>query len=154
MCLLQGTPLKQEPIGSSKRHDVRSIIASSPRPYSGLAPHLELRTEHRGSDRARYEEVGSKSRPSAVVSAPSSLSRASPLAMSGEQSSRPHHSPVGYEDHKRSGYPPPSHRASPLSSRETSQRAHEGIIFYQSIAFSSWCEFYEVLKIVPLCVRL
>lgn len=154
MCLLQGTPLKQEPVGSSKRHDVRSIIASSPRPYSGLPPHLELRPEHRGSDRARYEEVGSKSRPSAVVSTASSLSRASPLTMSGEQSSRSHHSPVGYEDHKRSGYPPPSHRASPLSGRESSQRAHEGIMFYQSMAFSSWCEFSEVLKIVALCPRL
>uniref|UniRef100_A0A8C1LLQ6 Nuclear receptor corepressor 2 n=1 Tax=Cyprinus carpio TaxID=7962 RepID=A0A8C1LLQ6_CYPCA len=124
--ITQGTPLKQEPVGSSKRHDVRSIIASSPRPYSGMSSHLELRPEHRGSDRARYEEVGSKSRPSAVVSTSGSLSRTSPLALSGEQSSRPHHSPVGYEDHKRTGYPPPSHRASPLSSRESSQRAHEG----------------------------
>uniref|UniRef100_A0A8C1NSK6 Nuclear receptor corepressor 2 n=1 Tax=Cyprinus carpio TaxID=7962 RepID=A0A8C1NSK6_CYPCA len=124
--ITQGTPMKQEPVGASKRHDVRSIIASSPRPYSGLSSHLELRPEHRGSDRARYEEVGSKSRPSAVVSTPSSLSRTSPLALIGEQSSRPHHSPVGYEDHKRSGYPPPSHRASPLSGRESSQRAHEG----------------------------
>uniref|UniRef100_A0A8C2I2S9 Nuclear receptor corepressor 2 n=1 Tax=Cyprinus carpio TaxID=7962 RepID=A0A8C2I2S9_CYPCA len=135
--ITQGTPMKQEPVGASKRHDVRSIIASSPRPYSGLSSHLELRPEHRGSDRARYEEVGSKSRPSAVVSTPSSLSRTSPLALIGEQSSRPHHSPVGYEDHKRSGYPPPSHRASPLSGRESSQRAHEGIMFYQSLAFSS-----------------
>ncbi|KTF82950.1 hypothetical protein cypCar_00017388, partial [Cyprinus carpio] len=124
--ITQGTPMKQEPVGASKRHDVRSIIASSPRPYSGLSSHLELRPEHRGSDRACYEEVGSKSRPSAVVSTPSSLSRTSPLALIGEQSSRPHHSPVGYEDHKRSGYPPPSHRASPLSGRESSQRAHEG----------------------------
>ncbi|TRY98024.1 hypothetical protein DNTS_008744 [Danionella cerebrum] len=120
--ITQGTPLKQEPPGSSKRHDVRSIIASSPRPYTGLPSHLD----HRGSDRARYEEPASKSRPSAVVSTPSSLSRASPLALSGEQGSRSHHSPVGYEDHKRSGYPPPSHRASPLSSRDGSQRAHEG----------------------------
>uniref|UniRef100_A0A673K8U7 Nuclear receptor corepressor 2-like n=1 Tax=Sinocyclocheilus rhinocerous TaxID=307959 RepID=A0A673K8U7_9TELE len=131
--ITQGTPLKQEPVGSSKRHDVRSIIASSPRPYSGMSSHLELRPEHRGSDRTRYEEVGCKSRPSAVVSTPGSLSRTSPLALSGEQSSRPHHSPVGYEDHKRSGYPPPSHRASPLSGRETSQRAHEGIMFYKSL---------------------
>lgn len=136
--ITQGTPLKQEPVGSSKRHDVRSIIASSPRPYSGMSSHLELRPEHRGSDRARYEEVGSKSRPSAVVSTSGSLSRTSPLALSGEQSSRPHHSPVGYEDHKRTGYPPPSHRASPLSSRESSQRAHEGIMFFQSLAFKSW----------------
>ncbi|RXN14706.1 nuclear receptor corepressor 2-like protein [Labeo rohita] len=124
--ITQGTPMKQEPAGSSKRHDVRSIIASSPRPYSGLPSHLELRPEHRGSDRARYEEAGGKSRPSAVVSTASSLSRTSPLALSGEQSSRSHHSPVGYEDHKRSSYPPPSHRASPLSGRESSQRAHEG----------------------------
>lgn len=123
-----GPPMKQDPVGSSKRHDVRSIIASSPRLYSGLPPHLELRPEHRGSDRARCEDVGSKSRPSAVVSAPSSLSRSSPLPLGGEQSGRAHHSPVGYEDHKRGGYPQPSHRASPLSGRDSSQRSHEGNI--------------------------
>lgn len=131
--LPQGTPLKQDPVGSSKRHDVRSIIASSPRPYSGLPPHLELRPEHRGSDRVRYEDPGSKSRPSAVVSAPSSMSRASPLPLGGEQSSRAHHSPVGYEDHKRTGYPPPSHRASPLSGRESSQRSHDGNITWLAL---------------------
>uniref|UniRef100_A0A8B9H546 Nuclear receptor corepressor 2 n=1 Tax=Astyanax mexicanus TaxID=7994 RepID=A0A8B9H546_ASTMX len=124
--ITQGTPLKQDPAGSSKRHDVRSIIASSPRPYAGLPPHLELRPEHRGSERGRYEDQGPKSRPSAVVSTSSSLARASPLSLAAEQGSKAHHSPVGYEEHKRSSYPPASHRGSPLSSRDTPQRPHEG----------------------------
>lgn len=111
MISLQGTPLKLEPAGSSKRHDVRSIISSSPRPYSGLPPHLE---------RGHYDEPGPKSRPSAVVSTSSSL------VLGAEQASKSHHSPVGYDEHKRAGYAAPSHRGSPLTSRDAPQRPHEG----------------------------
>lgn len=111
MICLQGTPLKLEPAGSSKRHDVRSIISSSPRPFSGLPPHLE---------RGHYDEPGPKSRPSAVVSTSSSL------VLGAEQAGKSHHSPVGYDEHKRAGYAPPSHRGSPLTSRDTTQRPHEG----------------------------
>ncbi|KAL0186670.1 hypothetical protein M9458_018340, partial [Cirrhinus mrigala] len=92
--ITQGTPMKQEPAGSSKRHDVRSIIASSPRPYSGLPSHLELRPEHRG-EQIPTQRCGQH------------LQLSVSYFTIGTD-------PVGYEDHKRSGYPPPSHRASPL----------------------------------------
>uniref|UniRef100_A0A8C8FAK4 Nuclear receptor corepressor 2 n=1 Tax=Oncorhynchus tshawytscha TaxID=74940 RepID=A0A8C8FAK4_ONCTS len=119
--IIQGTPMKQEQGSSRKGHDVRSIIASSPRSHYSMPSHLEMRgPEQRG----RYEE-GPKSRPSAVVNTASSMARSSPLAMGGEQGGKAHHSPVGYEEHKggiRAPYPGPSHRGSPLSG----QRQHEG----------------------------
>ncbi|KAK6313068.1 hypothetical protein J4Q44_G00164150 [Coregonus suidteri] len=122
--IAQGTPMKQEQGGSRKGHDVRSIIASSPRSHYGMPSHLEMRgPEQRG----RYEE-GPKGRPSTVVSTASSVARSSPLAMGGEQGGKAHHSPVGYEEHKggmRAPYPGPSHRGSPLS-RDSGQRQHEG----------------------------
>lgn len=116
---LQGAAVKQEASGSGKRHDVRSIIASSPRSYHNPPPHLEMRTE-----RSRYEEAP-KGRPSAVVSSASPIPRSSPLG--SEQGGKAHHSPVGYEDKNnlRAPYPGPSHRGSPLS-REAGQRQHEG----------------------------
>ncbi|CAB1321843.1 unnamed protein product, partial [Coregonus sp. 'balchen'] len=122
--IAQGTPMKQEQGGSRKGHDVRSIIASSPRSHYGMPPHLEMRGPEQ---RVRYDE-GPKGRPSAVVSTASSMARSSPLAMGGEQGGKAHHSPVGYEEHKggmRAPYPGPSHRGSPLS-RESGQRQHEG----------------------------
>jgi len=120
-CWVQGTPMKQEPSGSGKRHDVRSIIASSPRSYHNPASHLEMRAE-----RGRYEEAP-KGRPSAVVSTASSIARSSPLTLGSEQGGKSHHSPGGYEDKAalRAPYPGPSHRGSPLS-REASQRQHDG----------------------------
>uniref|UniRef100_A0A3Q2YCC0 Nuclear receptor corepressor 2 n=1 Tax=Hippocampus comes TaxID=109280 RepID=A0A3Q2YCC0_HIPCM len=116
-----GTPMKQEAAGSGKRHDVRSIIASSPRSYHNTPPHLEMRAE-----RGRYEEAP-KGRPSAVVSTASPIARSSPLTLASEQGAKSHHSPVGYEDKGtlRNPYPGPSHRCSPLS-REASQRQHDG----------------------------
>lgn len=109
--------MKQEPTGSGKRHDVRSIIASSPRPYHNAPSHLE---------RGRYEEAP-KGRPSAVVSTSSPIARSSPLTLGSEQGGKSHHSPVGYEDKGglRTAYPGPSHRGSPLS-RDASQRQHDG----------------------------
>uniref|UniRef100_A0A673Z3J2 Nuclear receptor corepressor 2 n=1 Tax=Salmo trutta TaxID=8032 RepID=A0A673Z3J2_SALTR len=122
--IAQGAPMKQEQGGLRKGHDVRSIIASSPRSHYGMPPHLEMRgPEQRG----RYEE-GPKGRPSAVVSTASSMARSSPLAMGGDQGGKAHQSPVGYEEHKggmRAPYTGPSHRGSPLS-RESGQRQHEG----------------------------
>ncbi|XP_024131087.1 nuclear receptor corepressor 2 isoform X2 [Oryzias melastigma] len=117
--IAQGAAVKQEASGSGKRHDVRSIIASSPRSYHNPPPHLEMRTE-----RSRYEEAP-KGRPSAVVSSASPIPRSSPLG--SEQGGKAHHSPVGYEDKNnlRAPYPGPSHRGSPLS-REAGQRQHEG----------------------------
>lgn len=113
--------MKQEAAGSGKRHDVRSIIASSPRSYHNTPSHLEMRAE-----RGRYEEAP-KGRPSAVVSTASPIARSSPLTLGSEQGGKAHHSPVGYEDKGglRAPYPGPSHRGSPLS-REASQRQHDG----------------------------
>lgn len=109
--------MKQEAAAcSGKRHDVRSIIASSPRSYHAPS-HME---------RGRYDEA-QKGRPSSVVSTASTITRSSPLTLGSEQGGKAHHSPVGYEDKGglRNPYPGPSHRASPLS-REASQRQHEG----------------------------
>uniref|UniRef100_A0A8C5CB31 Nuclear receptor corepressor 2 n=1 Tax=Gadus morhua TaxID=8049 RepID=A0A8C5CB31_GADMO len=124
--ITQGTPMKQEPSSQGKRHDVRSIIASSPRSYHSVPPHgvpahMDMRAE-----RPRYEE-GPKGRPSAVVSTASSMARSSPLTLGPEQGGKSHHSPGGYDDKGslRAPYPGPSHRGSPLS-REASQRQHEG----------------------------
>lgn len=116
-CLcLQGTPMKQEAAASGKRHDVRSIIASSPRSFHNTS-HLE---------RSHYEEAP-KGRPSAVVSTASPIARSSPLTLGSEQGAKSHHSPVGYDDKcgLRGSYPGPSHRGSPLS-REASQRQNDG----------------------------
>lgn len=129
---LQGTPMKQEPTGSGKRHDVRSIIASSPRPYHNAPSHLE---------RGRYEEAP-KGRPSAVVSTSSPIARSSPLTLGSEQGGKSHHSPVGYEDKGglRTAYPGPSHRGSPLS-RDASQRQHDGgYISYSQGKVVDFCE--------------
>lgn len=114
---LQGTPMKQEAAASVKRHDVRSIIASSPRSYHSTPSHLE---------RGRYEDT-SKGRPSAVVSTASPMTHSSPLTLGSEQGSKAHHSPLGYEDKGslRTPFPATSHRGSPLS-REPSQRQHDG----------------------------
>ncbi|XP_057688811.1 nuclear receptor corepressor 2 isoform X2 [Corythoichthys intestinalis] len=113
----EGTPMKQEAAGSSKRHDVRSIIASSPRSYHNTPPHME---------RGRYEDAP-KGRPSAVVSTASPIARSSPLTLASEQGGKSHHSPVSYDEKGtlRNPYPGPSHRGSPLS-REASQRQHDG----------------------------
>ncbi|XP_055367301.1 nuclear receptor corepressor 2 isoform X4 [Betta splendens] len=117
----QGAPMKQEAGGQGKRHDVRSIIASSPRSYHAAPSHLEMRP-----DRSRYEDAP-KGRPSAVVSTASPIARSSPLTLGSQEGGKPHHSPVGYEDKGtlRNPYPGPSHRGSPLS-REGSQRQHDG----------------------------
>lgn len=117
--------MKQEAAGSGKRHDVRSIIASSPRSYHNTPPHMEMRAE-----RGRYEEAP-KGRPSAVVSTASTIARSSPLTLGSEQGGKAHHSPVGYEEKggMRNPYPGPSHRGSPLS-REPGQRQHDGRCLY------------------------
>lgn len=108
--------MKQEAAASGKRHDVRSIIASSPRSFHNTS-HLE---------RSHYEEAP-KGRPSAVVSTASPIARSSPLTLGSEQGAKSHHSPVGYDDKcgLRGSYPGPSHRGSPLS-RESSQRQNDG----------------------------
>lgn len=109
--------MKQEAAASGKRHDVRSIIASSPRSFHNTSSLLE---------RSHYEEAP-KGRPSAVVSTASPIARSSPLTLGSEQGNKSHHSPVGYDDKcgLRTSYPGPSHRGSPLS-REGSQRPNDG----------------------------
>lgn len=114
--------MKQEGAASGKRHDVRSIIASSPRSYH--TTHLE---------RGHYEEAP-KGRPSAVVSTASPIARSSPLTLGSEQGNKSHHSPVAYDDKcgLRTSYPGPSHRGSPLS-REASQRQNDGVYLRQTV---------------------
>lgn len=109
--------MKQEAAASGKRHDVRSIIASSPRSFHTAPSHLE---------RSHYEEAP-KGRPSAVVSTASPIARSSPLTLGSDQGTKSHHSPVGYDEKcgLRTSYPGPSHRGSPLS-REASQRQSDG----------------------------
>ncbi|MEQ2157940.1 hypothetical protein GOODEAATRI_006990, partial [Goodea atripinnis] len=106
----QGSALKQDAAGAGKRHDVRSIITSSPRSYHSPTSILDMRP-----DRSRYEE-GPKGRPCAVVSTASPIPRSSPLTLGSEQGSKAHHSPMGYEEKGaiRTPYPGPSHRGSPL----------------------------------------
>lgn len=113
--------MKQDAAGSGKRHDVRSIIASSPRSYHNPTSHLEMRAE-----RTRYDEAP-KGRPCAVVSTASPIARSSPLTLGSQEGGKTHHSPVGYDDKGalRTPYPGPSHRGSPLS-RESNQRQHDG----------------------------
>lgn len=106
--------------GSSKRHDVRSIIGNPSR-YHPMQHHLEMLQDAR----ARYEE-SLKGRPSAVVSTPGSISRGSPVIIT--EPGKAHHSPLAYEDHKaahRAAFAGHPHRCSPVSSRESAARQHE-----------------------------
>uniref|UniRef100_W5MFZ2 Nuclear receptor corepressor 2 n=1 Tax=Lepisosteus oculatus TaxID=7918 RepID=W5MFZ2_LEPOC len=113
--ITQGTPMKHE--GGGKRHDVRSIIGSSSRSYPALQHHAE---------RARYEE-GLKGRPGSGVGSAGSISRGSPVII-GEPG-KAHSSPLAYEDHKgslRAAFSGHAHRGSPVSSRDSASRQHDG----------------------------
>ena len=125
--------MKQDSPASGKRHDVRSIIASSPRSYHNAPSHMDIRGE-----RARYED-SPKGRPSAVVSTASPMARSSPLTLGADQG-KAHHSPVSYDDKGplRGSYPGPSHRGSPLS-REGSQRQHEGTSLFKLLENIFYC---------------
>ncbi|KAM4707636.1 nuclear receptor corepressor 2 isoform 2-T2 [Discoglossus pictus] len=126
--ITQGTPLKYDSGSSSvsaKKHDVRSIIGSSGRPYHTLHP-MEVLQDHRTMERVCYEEV-LKSRPSSVTSSGGSITRGAPVIV--PDPGKPRHSPLSYEDHQlQHGAAFSSHinRGSPVTTRESAQRQHEG----------------------------
>ncbi|XP_063820652.1 nuclear receptor corepressor 2 isoform X5 [Pseudophryne corroboree] len=118
----QGTPLKYDSSSSvsSKKHDVRSIIGSTGRPYHPLHP-MEVLQDPRTMERV-YDEMLLKSRSSS-----SSIPRGSPVIM--PDPGKPRHSPLSYEDHQlqhAASYSSHLNRGSPVTTRESAQRPHEG----------------------------
>lgn len=119
---LQGTPLKYDS-GSSmsaKKHDVRSIIGSTGRPYHSLHP-IEVLQDQRTMERV-YDEMMLKSRTSS-----GSITRGAPVIV--PDPGKPRHSPLSYEDHQLShgtSYGSHLNRGSPVPTRESAQRSHEG----------------------------
>ncbi|XP_069817053.1 nuclear receptor corepressor 2 isoform X14 [Dendropsophus ebraccatus] len=120
--ITQGTPLKYDS-GSSvsaKKHDVRSIIGSTGRPYHPLHP-MEVLQDPRTMERV-YDEMMLKSRPSS-----GSITRGAPVIV--PDPGKPRHSPLSYEDHQLShgaSYSSHLNRGSPVTTRECAQRSHEG----------------------------
>ncbi|XP_044131598.1 nuclear receptor corepressor 2 isoform X6 [Bufo gargarizans] len=122
--ITQGTPLKYDS-GSSvsaKKHDVRSIIGSTGRPYHSLHP-MEVLQDPRTMERV-YDEMMLKSRPSS-----GSITRGAPVIV--PDPGKPRHSPLTYEDHQLphgTSYSSHLNRGSPVTTRESAQRSHEGSI--------------------------
>ncbi|KAM3939896.1 nuclear receptor corepressor 2 isoform 7-T8 [Leptodactylus fuscus] len=120
--ITQGTPLKYDS-GSSvsaKKHDVRSIIGSTGRPYHPLHP-IDVLQDPRTMERV-YDEMLLKNRPSS-----GSITRAAPVIV--PDPGKPRHSPLSYEDHQLphgASYSSHLNRGSPITTRESAQRSHEG----------------------------
>ncbi|XP_072000443.1 nuclear receptor corepressor 2 isoform X10 [Engystomops pustulosus] len=120
--ITQGTPLKYES-GSSvsaKKHDVRSIIGSTGRPYHPLHP-IEVLQDPRTMERV-YDEIMLKGRPGS-----GSITRGAPVIV--PDPGKPRHSPLSYEDHQLphgTSYSSHLNRGSPVTTRESAQRSHEG----------------------------
>ncbi|XP_056389941.1 nuclear receptor corepressor 2 isoform X7 [Hyla sarda] len=116
--ITQGTPLKYDS-GSSvsaKKHDVRSIIGSTGRSYHPLHP-IEVLQDPRA-----YDEMMLKSRASS-----GSITRGAPVIV--PDPGKPRHSPLSYEDHQLphgATYGSHLNRGSPVTTRESAQRSHEG----------------------------
>ncbi|XP_040203291.1 nuclear receptor corepressor 2 isoform X10 [Rana temporaria] len=121
--ITQGTPLKYDSgtSVSSKKHDVRSIIGSTGRPYHSLHP-MEVLQDHRTMDRV-YDEMMLKSRGGS-----GSITRGAPVIVPDPGKHR--HSPLTYEEHQlthgASYSSHPLNRGSPVPTRESAQRQHEG----------------------------
>ncbi|XP_072271876.1 nuclear receptor corepressor 2 isoform X5 [Pyxicephalus adspersus] len=121
--ITQGTPLKYD-TGTSvnaKKHDVRSIIGSTGRPFHPLHP-MEVLQDHRTMDRV-YDEMMLKGRPNS-----GSITRGAPVIV--PDPGKPRHSPLAYEEHQithgASYSSHPLNRGSPVTTRESAQRQHEG----------------------------
>ncbi|XP_077149356.1 nuclear receptor corepressor 2 isoform X7 [Ranitomeya variabilis] len=122
--ITQGTPMKYDS-GSSmsaKKHDVRSIIGSTGRAYHSLHS-IEALQDPRTMERV-YDEMMLKSRPSS-----GSITRGAPVIV--PDPGKPRHSPLSYEDHQLphgATYSGHLNRGSPVTTRESAQRSHEGSI--------------------------
>ncbi|XP_053327902.1 nuclear receptor corepressor 2 isoform X3 [Spea bombifrons] len=127
--ITQGTPLKYDSSSSvsAKKHDVRSIISSSGRPYHSLHA-MEVLQDPRTMERVCYEEA-MKSRPSSVTSSGGSITRGAPVIV--PDPGKPRQSPLSYEDHQMAhsaSFSSHLNRGSPVTTRESAQRQHDGSI--------------------------
>lgn len=123
----QGTPLKYDSGSSSsstKKHDVRSIIGSPGRTFHSVHS-LDVIQDPRNLERAYEESL--KNRPSPVTNSSGSIARGAPVIV--PEPGKPHQSALGYEDHQAghsTAFSSHLHRGSPVSTRESTPRQHEG----------------------------
>ncbi|KAM6246897.1 nuclear receptor corepressor 2 isoform 10-T10 [Porphyrio hochstetteri] len=127
--ITQGTPLKYDSSSSSsstKKHDVRSIIGSPSRTFHSVHS-LDVIQDPRNLERAYEESL--KNRPSPVTNSGGSIARGAPVIV--PEPGKPHQSALPYEDHQAghsTAFGSHLHRGSPVSTRESTPRQHEGSI--------------------------
>uniref|UniRef100_A0A669PAT4 Nuclear receptor corepressor 2 n=1 Tax=Phasianus colchicus TaxID=9054 RepID=A0A669PAT4_PHACC len=127
--ITQGTPLKYDSGSSSsstKKHDVRSIIGSPGRTFHSVHS-LDVIQDPRNLERAYEESL--KNRPSPVTNSGGSIARGAPVIV--PEPGKPHQSALAYEDHQTghsTAFSSHLHRGSPVSTRESTPRQHEGSI--------------------------
>ncbi|XP_042297276.1 nuclear receptor corepressor 2 isoform X6 [Sceloporus undulatus] len=126
--ITQGTPLKYDntPSASAKKHDVRSIIGSPGRPFHPVHA-MDVMQDPRTLERAYDESL--KNRSSVVANSGGLITRGAPVIV--PEPGKPRHSPLAYEDHQSAhgtAFGSHLHRGSPVSTRETTPRQHEGSI--------------------------
>uniref|UniRef100_A0A8V0ZYY4 Nuclear receptor corepressor 2 n=1 Tax=Gallus gallus TaxID=9031 RepID=A0A8V0ZYY4_CHICK len=127
--ITQGTPLKYDSGSSSsntKKHDVRSIIGSPGRTFHSVHS-LDVIQDPRNLERAYEESL--KNRPSPVTNSGGSIARGAPVIV--PEPGKPHQSALSYEDHQAghsTAFSSHLHRGSPVSTRESTPRQHEGSI--------------------------
>ncbi|XP_035754441.1 nuclear receptor corepressor 2 [Egretta garzetta] len=127
--ITQGTPLKYDSGSSSsstKKHDVRSIIGSPSRTFHSVHS-LDVIQDPRNLERAYEESL--KNRPSPVTNSGGSIARGAPVIV--PEPGKPHQSALAYEDHQAghsTAFGSHLHRGSPVSTRESTPRQHEGSI--------------------------
>ncbi|XP_068767951.1 nuclear receptor corepressor 2 isoform X17 [Struthio camelus] len=127
--ITQGTPLKYDSSSSSastKKHDVRSIIGSPGRTFHSVHS-LDVMQDPRNLERAYEESL--KNRPSPVTNSGGSIARGAPVIV--PEPGKPHQSTLAYEDHQAghsTAFGSHLHRGSPVSTRESTPRQHEGSI--------------------------
>lgn len=134
----QGTPLKYDSGSSSsstKKHDVRSIIGSPGRTFHSVHS-LDVIQDPRNLERAYEESL--KNRPSPVTNSGGSIARGAPVIV--PEPGKPHQSALTYEDHQAghsTAFGSHLHRGSPVSTRESTPRQHEGTwqIFFLMLRF-------------------
>lgn len=98
---------------------------------------LDVIQDPRNLERAYEESL--KNRPSPVTNSGGSIARGAPVIV--PEPGKPHQSALGYEDHQAghsTAFSSHLHRGSPVSTRESTPRQHEG----------TWQTFYLMLKFV------